>query len=47
MEKIPDFFWNTGLFILAIGIGLLCRFIAKQLVHRFTKPEKGFSFSIQ
>jgi small-conductance mechanosensitive channel len=44
MAAIPDFFWNPGLFILAIGIGLLCRYIAKQLVHRFTRPEKGFSF---
>jgi small-conductance mechanosensitive channel len=41
---IPDFLWNIGLFIVAIGIGLGCHFVAKLIVHRFTKPEMGFSF---
>ena len=44
LVSIPDLLWNLGLFILAIGIGLLCRYIAKNLVHQFTRPEMGFSF---
>ena len=44
LVSIPNFLWNLGLFILAIGIGLLCRYIAKNLVHQFTRPEMGFSF---
>jgi small-conductance mechanosensitive channel len=44
LVSIPNFLWNLGLFILAIGIGLLCRYIIKTLVHQFTRPETGFSF---
>jgi small-conductance mechanosensitive channel len=43
-SQIPDFLWNLGLFILAVSIGLIARFIARRLIDRYTKADSGFSF---
>ncbi len=42
--RIPDFFWNLGLCLLAIGIGLLTRVIIHFILRNQTKSAQGFSF---
>jgi small-conductance mechanosensitive channel len=44
LAGIPDFFWNLGLFVLAIGIGLLTRLIIQAILRNQTKSDQGFSF---
>ncbi len=43
-DRIPDFLWNLGLFLLAIGIGLLTRVIIQFILRHQTKSDHGFSF---
>jgi len=44
LNGIPDFLWNTGILILAIGLGLLTRFVARKIVANQTRSNTGFSF---
>lgn len=36
-DRVPDFFWNLGLFLLAIGIGLLTWVIIHFILRNQTK----------
>ncbi|HEY4154700.1 MAG TPA: mechanosensitive ion channel domain-containing protein [Puia sp.] len=43
-KRFPDFLWNLVIILLAIGIGLVCRSLAKAIVGKEKPLDTGFFF---